>query len=253
MNDITINTTVKHPLNAANGKTTSGVNETATSNKFLQYTVSTDNQSLVEEDFSNETRRILSSWANANDNQAAASGSSWDSTTELTDGLLMYDDKLRYPDGDFRDANVNIHAPAGNPNYTGSTGTKSFYRIFQNTTQNAKTGFSLQLQGNGSVIVDPDTAFSATNIKISVKIPETGDAQSTGYLNIAKAFETGQYNDDDGSLSGNLSSTITNGQTTTNTITFGQKFLQPNEYFVLKIEANENWTGYLSNITVDWS
>ena len=253
MNDITINTTVKHPLNASNGETTSGVNEIATSLKFLQYTVSTNNQSLVEEVFSNETRRILSNWANANDNQAAASGSSWDSTTELTDGLMMYDDKLRYPDGDFRDANVNIHSPAGNPNYTGSAGTKYFYRIFQNTTQNAKTGFSLQLQGNGSVIVDPDTAFSATNIKIAVKIPETGDAQSTGYLNIAKAFETGQYNDNDGSLSGNLSNSITNGQTITNTITFGQKFLQPNEYFVLKIEANENWTGYLSNITVDWS
>ena len=259
MNDITINTTVKHPLNAANGEITSGANETATSNKFLQYAVSTNNQSLVEEDFSNETRRLLSSWANANDNQAAAIGSSWDSTTELTDGLMMYDDKLRYPDGDFRDSNVNIHAPVGNPNYTGSTGTKSFYRIFQNTSQNAKTGFSLELQGNGSNLVKPrieedvSTHLSATNIRIAVKIPETGDAQSTGYLNIAKAFETGQYNDGDGSLSGNLSSSITNGQTTTNTITFGQKFLKPNEYFVLKIEANENWTGYLSNITVDWS
>ena len=78
-------------------------------------------------------------------------------------------------------------------------------------------------------------------------------SQSTGYLNIAKDFETGQYTDSDGSLSGNLSSNITNGQTTSNTITFGQKFLQPNEYFVLRVEANENWTGYISNITVDWS
>ena len=80
----------------------------------------------------------------------------------------------------------------------------------------------MELQGNGSVIVDPDTAFSATNIKIAAKIPETGDAQSTGYLNIAKAFETGQYNDEDGSLSGNLSNSITNGQTTTNTITINK-------------------------------
>ena len=253
MNNITINTTVKHPLNAANGEITSGVNETATSNKFLQYSVSTDNQSLVEEDFSNETRRLLSSWANANDNQAAASGSNWDSTVALTDGLMMYDDKLRYPDGDFRDANANIHAPAGNPNYTGSAGTKYFYRIFQNNTQNAKTGFTLRIQGNGSTLVDPDSALNASNIKIAVKIPTTGDNQSTGYLNIAKAFETGQYDNDDGSLSGNLSSNITNGQNTTNTITFGQKFLQPNEYFVLRVEANESWTGYLSNITVDWS
>ena len=136
---------------------------------------------------------------------------------------------------------------------SGTTGTKTFYRIFQNNTQNAKTGFSLELEGNGSVLVDPDSAFSATNIKISVKIPETGDGQLTGYLNVAKDFETGQYNDDDGALSGNISSSITNGQTTTNTITFGQKFLQPNEYFVLRIEANENWTGYLSNIAINWS
>ena len=130
---------------------------------------------------------------------------------------------------------------------------KSFYRIFQNNTQSSKTGFVLELEGDGSTLVDQEGSFSAENIKISVKIPETSASQSTGYLNIAKDFETGQYTDADGSLSGNLSSGIESGQTTSNTITFGQKFLQPNEYFVLRVEANENWSGYISNITVNWS
>ena len=98
-----------------------------------------------------------------------------------------------------------------------------------------------------------ESTLSTTNIKVSVKLPETGDSQSTGYLNVAKAFETGQYADDDGSLNGSLSSQITSGNTTSNSVTLGQKFVLNNEYIILRIEADENWTGYLSNIEVDWS
>ena len=72
-------------------------------------------------------------------------------------------------------------------------------------------------------------------------------------MNIAKDFETGNYADDDGALNGTLSANISSGSTTSNTITFGQKYLLEDEYFVLKIEADENWTGYLDNIEIVWS
>ena len=95
--------------------------------------------------------------------------------------------------------------------------------------------------------------LSATDIKISVKIPNTVENQTTGFLNIAKDFETDQYDDGDGALSGSLSSTVESGSTTSNTVTFGVKYLKVNEYFVMKIEADNNWTGYLSNIAIVWS
>ena len=168
---------------------------------------------------------------------------------------MMYDGKLIYPKGDFRDVNESgsIIATSSNQDYSSETGNKTFYRVFQNNTQNAQTGFTLNIDGNGSVLVDPDTALSATNIKISVKIPETNDSQSTGFMNIAKDFETGSYADDDGALNGTLSANISSGSTTSNAITFGQKYLLEDEYFVLKIEADENWTGYLNNIEIVWS
>ena len=109
------------------------------------------------------------------------------------------------------------------------------------------------MQGNGSTLIEPSGALSSSNIQISVMIPNTTESQSTGYLNIAKAFETGQYTDDSGSLSGLLSSNTSRGQTVKNTSTFCQKYLKPNDKFVLRVKVNENWTGYLSNITVDWS
>jgi hypothetical protein len=250
MNDITIKTNVKHPLTAANGKDSLST----TSSKILQYTVSTTDQTYLEETFENETRRLPE---NNYDLQTDVSGAFgvWSSSDTLSNDLMMYDGKLIYPKGDFRNINDSgsIISPSNNPNYSSETGNKTFYRVFQNNTQNAQTGFTLNIDGNGSVLVDPDAALSATNIKISVKIPETNDSQSTGFMNIAKDFETGSYADDDGALNGTLSANISTGSTTSNTITFGQKYLLEDEYFVLKIEADENWTGYLDNIEIVWS
>ena len=73
---------------------------------------------------------------------------------------MVYDEKLVYPKVDFRDITQSgsITAPLGNPDYSSQTGTKTFYRIFQNNTNGSKTGFTLQLQGNGSILVDPITS-----------------------------------------------------------------------------------------------
>ena len=210
-----------------------------------------------EETFENETRRLPDDVVYTN--QASVTGSGdWDSTDTLVNGLMVYDGKLIYPDGNFKNkgevgSDDYFYAPANNPNYTSTTGSKYYYRIFQNDQVGSKTGFVLRLQGDGSTLIAPEGTLSTTNIKVSVKLPETGDSQSTGYLNVAKAFETGQYDDDDGSLNGSLSSQITSGNTTTNNVTLGQKFVLNNEYIILRIEADENWTGYLSNIEVDWS
>ena len=165
---------------------------------------------------------------------------------------MVFYGNLVYPKVDFRDVNEggSIIAPSGNPDYSSQTGTKTFYRIFQNNTNSSQQQFTLQLQGDGTILSE---SLSNTNIKVSVKIPNTEENQTTGFLNIAKDFETDQYDDGDGALSGSLSSAISSGDTTTNTVTFGVKYLKANEYFIMKIEADNNWTGYLSNIEIVWS
>lgn len=240
---------IEHPLN---GQFTT--NSTSSSN-ILVYTVDSAAQSETSEDFSNESRRLPDDVIYTA--QSDVTNNTWDSTSELTDGLMVYNDQLIYPDGNFKNngesgASGNLHSPAGNPDYSTSTGTKYYYRRFQNTTSSSQTGFTLTIGGNGSTLVDPDETLSATNIKVSVKIPLTTSSQSTGYLNVAKDFETGQYNDGDGSLNGTLDATITSGNDSVNTITFGQKFVLANEYIILKIEADQNWTGYIDSIDINW-
>jgi hypothetical protein len=246
---VSLSNRVLHPLK---GQFTSS---TVSSSNILTYTVDSAVQSEISEDFSNESRRLPDDVTYTA--QSDVTSNTWDSTSELTSGLMVYNDQLIYPDGNFKNngesgASGNLHSPAGNPDYSTATGTKYYYRRFQNTTSSSQTGFTLTIGGNGSTLVDPDGTLSATNIKVSVKIPLTTSSQSTGYLNVAKDFETGQYNDGDGSLNGTLDATIASGNDSVNTITFGQKFVLANEYIILKIEADQNWTGYIDSIDINW-
>jgi len=239
---------IDHPLN---GQFTS--NGTSSSD-ILVYTVDSAAQSEISEDFSNESRRLPDDVTYSA--QSDVTTNTWDSTLDLVDGLMVYNDKLIYPEGNFKNngesgASGNLHSPSGNPDYSTSTGTKYFYRRFQNTTSNSQTGFTLTIGGNGSTLIHSGD-LSATNIKVFAKIPHDNADQSTGYLNIAKAFETGKYADDDGSLNGSLDATISSGNDSVNTITFGQKFVLANEYIIIKIEADQNWTGYIDSIDINW-
>ena len=245
----TISGRISHPLN---GQFTTN---SSSSSDMLVYSVDTAAQSEISEDFSNESRRLPDDVSYTE--QSDVTSNTWDSTLDLVDGLMVYNDKLIYPEGNFKNngesgASGNLHAPAGNPDYSTASGTKYFYRRFQNTTSSSQTGFTLTIGGNGSTLVSTNGTLSATNIKVSAKIPHDSSEQSTGFLNIAKDFETGQYNDGDGSLNGVLDATISSGNDSVNTITFGQKFVLANEYIILKIEADQNWTGYIDSIDINW-
>lgn len=239
---------IAHPLN---GQFTT--NSTSSSN-ILVYTVDSAAQSETSEDFSNESRRLPDNVAYSA--QSDVTSNTWDSTLDLVNGLMVYNDRLIYPEGNFKNngesgASGNLHSPAGNPDYSTATGTKYYYRRFQNTTSNSQTGFTLTLGGNGSTLIDTGD-LSATNIKVFAKIPHSSSDQSTGYLNVAKAFETGQYADGAGSLNGVLDATISSGNDAVNSVTFGQKFVLANEYIIIKIEADQNWTGYIDSIDINW-
>ena len=77
---------------------------------------------------------------------------------------------------------------------------------------------------------------------------------STGYMDLAKAFSTGQVNNNDGCLEGSLDANIDSGGAT-NTVTFGTQFVGNNEYIVIMIKADASFTGHISEISIPstWS
>ena len=68
---------------------------------------------------------------------------------------------------------------------------------------------------------------------------------------------SGNTNEGDGCLSGDLNATITNSGVsntcTFNGVTVDGTSSSSGEYIVIRISASKNWTGYLDRISVAWS
>tara|TARA_B100000700_G_scaffold137929_1_gene153952 strand:+ start:649 stop:2310 length:1662 start_codon:yes stop_codon:yes gene_type:complete len=243
---ISVSANIPHPvksdLNSAGSQSISGI---------LLYSLA-DNSTVLNETFRGEDYRLDSG---AYANQAAVTGASWNSQSSIAGSadLLVHDQKLMYPTQGANSGNFSTIAngPAGNVDYSSETGNKEYYRKFQNNSNSSKTTFTLSINGSGSTIVSSGGSLSATNIKVFVKLPETSNAQSTGWMDIASAFTTGNTSDDDGAFSGSFNNTPSGSNS--NTITFGSVFAAHNDYIMIKVVAGQSWTGYLSNIEVDWS
>ena len=242
---ITVGTTVTHPLksNLTNGGQ-------ATTSEILTYNF-TNTSTAIAETFRREDYRILSESYNT---QAAVIDASnvWNSTTFMTasngghsDGLQFFNTLLISPKSAPNNGNFSTFAggPNENPNYSGITGNRTFYRWFKNT---AGTQYDLSLTLNGSsTIVDNSTALNATRIRAFVKIPG-----KTGWLDVARPLVFNQAQDNDGL---HISNGILSFDSTLNAINylnFGSISIENNEYIVLKIIADAAWTGNLSSITV---
>ena len=239
---------LKTDLSNAGGQSIGGI---------LLYNLS-DTATSTSEPFRGESyRRSSGSYDNQSD--VTDSSSVWNSATSLTtiDGLLFYDSTLRAPvrgvlSGDFRntaDGGSIANGPAGNVNYTGITsGLRTFYRYFQNTSGGSKTDFALTLNGSGT-ITSQGTSLSATSIHVLAKIPTTTAGFTTGWMDAAVPFATNQNGDGDGCLNGSLDSSLN----ATNNLTFGTQSVGANEYIVIKIEADASWTGNISQMSITWS
>jgi len=224
---------------------------------ILLYNLS-DTATSTSEPFRGESYRRTSG---SYDNQAAITDSAgvWDSTLNLTgsDGLLFYNSTLLAPvqggvSGDFRntaDGGSIANGPSSNVDYSAITsGLRTFYRYFQNTSGGSKTDFVLSMSGSGN-IVQQTSALSATDIHVLVKLPTTSNGFTTGWMDLAKPFATGQTGDGAGCLNGALDSTLD----ASNTGTFGTQSADANEYIIVKIEADASWTGNISEMSIAWS
>lgn len=215
-----------------------------------------NNSTAQQENFRNELYRIKSGNYNI---QSDATSNAWDSTISVasgtsgyTDGLMFYNSRLYAPKMGANSGNFSTitNGPASNVDYSSITsGERSFFRHFQNNSGGSKTGFSLVINGASGTIVNSGTSLSSSNLKVFVKLPATSNSQSTGWMDLATAFSTGQVGDNAGCLEGSLDNSLN----ATNTVTFGTQFVAANEYIVIKIVADASFTGYISQITTSWS
>ena len=231
-----------------------------TSGRWLIFSASNTSTNLVES-FDRENFRIVSA---SYDTQGSVTGGPWNSMLHFsgsaaqTDGLAFYNNRLYAPvntlnSGDFRSVNAggsyfgDGYSYDENPNYSGLTsGTKTFYRYFKNETGADARDFKIVITGDGSTIVPNSTSISseAAKIRIHAKIPG-----STGFLDVGSEFVYNTGTDGSGGRIGNLDATI-DGSGATNNFSFGTGSFANNEYVVLKIEADADWTGHLENIAV---
>jgi len=215
-----------------------------------------NNSTAQSENFRHEAYRLKS--GNYNSQSDVSNNSNvWDSSISIagatagyTDGLMFYNSRLYAPRMGANSGNFSAitNAPGSNVNYSGiNSGERAFYRYFQNNSGGSKTGFSLVINGSGTIIAN-GSSLSTSNFKVYVKLPSTSSSQSTGWMDLGTAFSTGQVGDNAGCLAGSLDNSLN----ATNTVTFGTQFVAANEYVMIKIKAAASFTGYLSNITVSW-
>ena len=176
----------------------------------------------------------------------------WDSSESLllNDGLLVYDEKLLAPIGGINagDFSTVTNGPGGNVDYTGITsGVRTYYRKFKNNSGGSKTNFTVTFSGSGSVVSQGTNIAGNSKFNVSFKLPTNSENQSTGWMDMALPFSTGQTADGAGCLVGTL-----NGMGTSTEGTFGTQFLSNNDYLVMKIEADASWTGNINSIGLSW-
>tara|TARA_B100000700_G_scaffold192704_1_gene212205 strand:+ start:17804 stop:23419 length:5616 start_codon:yes stop_codon:yes gene_type:complete len=263
-----VSATIKHPLKS------NGTLSSQTKNSFLVYSGSDSSNINTTENFVQETQRLQSG---SYGNQASViSGNGWNSQITMNStsyapystGLLIYNGKLISPkkgpfNGDFRDTSensgaTNMTSPLSNVNYTnlGGRSTRHYIRRFKNNTTTDTPRVTITIAGDAT-LVGQTGSYAGTigankNIHLLAKIPG-----KTGWMDVAKDSEgDGNITDGDGGLYGSLDAAIDpsgasnictfNGQTVNGTAS------SP-EYFIISIIAHENWTGYISGITVAYS
>ena len=239
----TVSINLDHPLktnlSTAGAVTTSGI---------LIYNVDTANTNLTE-NFDLENFRITNGSYNTQAS-VTAGAATWESENHMTasgasghtDGLLMYNGALRSPLQGANSGNFSglANGPAGNPNYSGVTGTRTFYRKLQNTTGSPVRDLKITSTKSSKI---NNTTLTTDNVKISIKVPE-----ATAWLDISQNFSYGNVLvDGNGTLingaSDNSNTATSNSSNSVHCVTFGTASIPNNGYAVIKIEADESWTG----------
>ena len=256
---ITAGVNITHPL-----KSNLSNDGQATASGILLYNLS-NNSTNQSETFRRENYRIISG---SYDTQTSIidANNAWDSTVHLTasngdhtNGLQFYNQRLYSPintlnSGDFRntdDGGSLANGPSENPDYSGESGQRTFYRWFKNETGSTQYDLTLEIQGSGTTIVPASNSLDSGKIRVFIKFPNNG-TRETGWLDLATEFVLDSYADNDGAHTANGSLSFDSSLNATNYITLGTVGILDDEYICIRIEADANWTGYISQINASF-
>ena len=214
------------------------------------------NSTDLDHTFNDEAYRIPS---NANFNNDLSS--TWDETISLVSATAGYSDGIQTINGglDYPEENFGTIAdgPAGNPDYSSASGSRTYYGYFTNST--ATGNFRLTVQGTATLIAETTSFTNGTNqVKISLKWPnyDSGSSDSgtgTGWLDVTQAFIQGNWADGDGCYSASLG----NDQTipTTNLgVTIGTRSSADSyDKVYYRITVPQGWTGEITRVAITWN
>ena len=163
----------------------------------------------------------------------------------------------------------SLQAPASNPNYSSgglNKNIRTFYRYFRNNSGLAKATFTVTLYGDANLISKSGAFYTGTlgankNIQVELKVPFdpgfTGlDDTSTAWADCIKPYGVGTQPDVDGvgvynGGGSDLNQTVAGGGRDI-AIQLQGKQIRSNQYFIVKISAHKDWTGYLSRIKITY-
>jgi hypothetical protein len=173
---------------------------------------------------------------------------------------MLFDKKLISPidggnSGDFRNYSEGglFDGPSSNANYSSlGTTTREFYRGFLNNTSNDLARVTIVLYGDATIVNKDASLGTNKNVYVEIKIPG-----KTGFLDLGEGTPgSGNVSDGDGGRYGDGDASI-DSDGTTNVGTFNGVTVDGTvsgaEYFLIKLSAHKNWTGYISQISVTWS
>ena len=275
--NVSVNSGVNHPFKSDIGTST------LSKNYFMVYSGSIGSTNLnTNEYFNNEAYRIVSGNYVSQSN-TTASANSWDSQKSVNssflygdhaDGMVTINGYAISPfkignAGDTRNSSEggSLQSPSGNPNYSTLTkNTRTYYRYFQNNSGLAKATFTLSLYGDANLISKSGAFYTGSlasnkNIQVEIKVPYdpnfTGlDDTSTAWGDCVKPYELGTQPTSDGigiynGGGADLNQTV-DGSGRDIAIQLQGSQIRSNQYFVVKISAHKDWTGYLSRIEITY-
>ena len=241
------NVTVTHPLKETISNTGS-----ANATGFLIETRTLASTNLIE-NFHDETYRKTSGSYNTQ-NSVTNNSATWNSQTHMTgtnvdghqDGLLFHNQRLYSPvDGDIPnggDFGTMLNVESGQPDYLNDTplATRTFFRVITNSSGVTKRDIKIESTKNSTTY--NNSSLGASNLHFYVKIPG-----STGWMDISQNFSYGSVLDGNGALIDGASNDIDSGNNT-HFVTFGTESVSNNEHVMIKIEGDETWGGYISQL-----
>ncbi len=275
--DASVNSQILHPLKS------NLVSSTLSKTDFMHYSGTIGSTTLAaQEYFGLETYRLQSSSYN-NQTNVTDTNLSWDSQISVNDagsyanyadGLVTANGYVISPlqignSGDTRNSaeGGSLQAPNGSPNYSTLTNsTRTYYRYFRNTTGLAKATFTITLYGDAYLCAKSGAFYTGAlgankNINVELRVPfDSGftgpDDTSTDWADCIKPYAAGTQPTEDGvgvfnGGGSDLTQTVPTGGRNI-PIQLQARQIRNNQYFVLKITAHKDWTGYLSRIGITY-